>query len=66
MSDAQDMRVTVDGIGAELSKQLNQLTKQWVRDNILFSYVEFTDESISEMDEESKFRKVWHPTLNPL
>ena len=60
------VKVTVDGIGADLSKQLNQLTKQWARDNILFSYVEFTDENISETEEEKKFRKVWQPTLNPL
>ncbi len=54
------------GIGADLSKQLNQLRRQWARDNILFSYIQFTHESISETDEEIKFRKDWQPTPNPL
>ncbi len=60
------VKVTVDGIGADLSKQLNHLTKQWARDNIFFSYIEFTDDNISETDEENNFRKAWQPTLNPL
>ena len=60
------VKVTVDGIGADLSRQLNHLTKQWARDNILFSYIEFTDDSISETVEENTFRKDWQPTLNPL
>lgn len=60
------VKASVDGIGADLSKQLNELTKQWTRVNIFFSYIEFTDEKISETDEENHFRKAWKPILNPL
>ena len=60
------VKITIDGIGAHLSKEMNRLTREWSRENITFSYIEFTDDDIDESEEERYFRRSWKPILNPL
>ena len=56
------IKEVLKGQGASITKVLNSLTKQWARDNLVFSYFECTNDS----EEESNYRKSMKPTLNPL
>ena len=42
------------------------MTRQWSRENITFSYIEFIDDNIDESEQERYFRRSWKPILNPL
>ena len=56
------IKTSLDGKGAEITKQLNNLTKEWARKNLTFTYAECEDYSFQE----NIFRKSMKPTLNPL
>ena len=56
------IKTSLDGKGAEITKQLNNLTKEWARKKLTFTYTECEDYSFQE----NIFRKSMKPTLNPL
>ena len=59
------IKTSLDGIGASLSKKLNEITKLWARENLLFSYI-VLEEFANESSLESLLRKKLLPKLNPL
>jgi hypothetical protein len=59
------IKTSLDGIGASLSKDLNEITKLWARENLLFSYM-VLEESENESEVEAKLRREVQPKLNPL
>jgi len=59
------IKTSLDGIGASLSKKLNEITKLWARENLLFSYM-VLEESDDESAVESRLRRELQPKLNPL
>jgi len=59
------IKTSLDGIGASLSKELNEMTKLWARENLLFSYM-VLEESEDESSVESRLRRELQPKLNPL
>ena len=59
------IKTSLDGIGASLSKELNEITKLWARENLLFSYIVLED-SEDESSVESRLRRESQPKLNPL
>jgi hypothetical protein len=59
------IKTSLDGIGASLSKKLNEITKLWARENLLFSYI-VLEESENESAVEAQLRRELQPKLNPL
>ena len=56
------IKTVLDGRGANLSKELNSKTQQWIRENLTFSYFECENDT----EQEIIYRKSMQPTLNPL
>lgn len=56
------IKVSLNGKGAELTKEINSITKEWSRKNLFFSYYECKNDG----EQELIFRKSMQPTLNPL
>lgn len=59
------IKKTLEGIGANISKELNDITRVWARENLTFSYI-VLEEDANESQRESELRKELQPKLNPL
>ena len=46
------------------TREVNRLTKVWIRENIKFKYVEVQESEAKELERE--MRRKWKPILNPL
>ncbi len=53
-----------EGIGADVTKKINETTKKWSRENVSFSFIELEDGD-DESCIESQLRKKLKPKLNP-
>jgi hypothetical protein len=59
------MKLQANGIGADISKDFNQQTQQFSRDELKFSFIVLKDNE-NESEVESFLRNSLEPTLNPL